>query len=215
VQEPDFRSAAHAARPRRKLTDGQRYALITAVYAALMIPSYFILHPYMVIGIPLVTLGLTLYMLRHEYAAVSLRDLQGRSIGYWTQIGILAALLAQIAFHLLYPHETAVNGVPYQLMQRYPMMPVYMVLQAPVVEEVIFRKILFGRLRSQLSTPGAALLSSVLFGALHRDWSGFALYFAIGLLFCWLYARSRSILPSLCAHMALNTIFLLNISLFS
>ncbi|MCD1259067.1 CPBP family intramembrane metalloprotease [Paenibacillus athensensis] len=213
MQKPEFRNQPQAGANRR-LTDGQRYALITAVYAAAMIPSYFLLHPYMVIGIPLLTLGLTMYLLRHEYAALSLQQLRGRRLGSQAQIGIVIALLAQIAFHVLLPNESTVNSVPYQLMQIYPIVPVYMVLQAPIVEEVVFRKIVFGQLRGKLSAPGAALLSSALFGALHRDWIGFALYFAIGLLFCWLYARSRSIVPSLCAHMALNLIFLLNISLF-
>ncbi|WP_350340518.1 CPBP family intramembrane glutamic endopeptidase [Paenibacillus hexagrammi] len=87
-----------------------------------------------------------------------------------------------------------------------------MILNAPIVEEIIFRKIIFGSLVSKSNFFISAFISSILFAALHNDWQGFLLYFVIGVVFCYIYYKSSSIIPTLIGHLILNFIFIINVS---
>jgi len=74
------------------------------------------------------------------------------------------------------------------------------VVLAPVVEEIVFRGLIFRRLLRHVQPVLAALGSSLLFGLLHPDplWSGL-----FGLAMVALYAQTRSLWVPLVAH-ALN-----------
>ena len=77
---------------------------------------------------------------------------------------------------------------------------------APVVEEVIFRGLIMTRLSQAMPGWLAVLLSALVFGACHWDpvWFGYA--FPLGLVFGFIDWKAGSILPSILAHMAFNSI---------
>jgi len=76
---------------------------------------------------------------------------------------------------------------------------------APIVEELIFRGLLYGTLRTRLGPWPSALVSAVLFALPHGyAVAGSLSVLASGVLWAWSYERTRSLLPGLLAHSANN-----------
>jgi membrane protease YdiL (CAAX protease family) len=79
------------------------------------------------------------------------------------------------------------------------------VLFAPIFEELIFRGLLYGSLRSSFRWPVAAVGSALVFGLAHGSGAaGFASVLASGLLWAYLYERTGSLLPGIIAHVVNN-----------
>ena len=72
------------------------------------------------------------------------------------------------------------------------------VLFAPVVEEMMFRKILIDRIRKYGELP-AILLSGFLFGLFHGNFTA-----GLGLLFAWIYVRTGRIIHTIALHAIVN-----------
>ncbi len=76
---------------------------------------------------------------------------------------------------------------------------------APIVEEITFRGLLYGTLRTGLSTWPAAVLSAAVFTLPHGyAIAGSASVLLSGILWALAYERTRSLLPGLFAHSANN-----------
>ncbi len=79
------------------------------------------------------------------------------------------------------------------------------VLFAPVLEEIVFRGLLYGTLRRWLGWPAAAVLSAAVFAAAHGyGVAGFGSVFASGVMWAIAYEKTRSLLPGIIAHAANN-----------
>lgn|SRR5262245_18690547 len=91
-----------------------------------------------------------------------------------------------------------------------PVMWLAFVVAAPVGEEILFRGFVFrGWAASPLGAPGAIVLTSLIFSALHMaqyDWFGVFQTFCIGALFGWLRWHSGSTTMTILLHMAVNLI---------
>ncbi len=77
---------------------------------------------------------------------------------------------------------------------------------APLVEELVFRGLLYGWLAGRWGTIVAWLVSSLAFAAAHAEPAHIILVLPLGLWFGWLRRRTDSIWPSLVAHMANNAL---------
>lgn len=79
------------------------------------------------------------------------------------------------------------------------------ILIAPVMEEMIFRGFVYTRLKRGMPIWLAAILSAVLFGAMHGNllWSAYTCLF--GVLLVWCFERYGSLAASILLHMAFNT----------
>jgi membrane protease YdiL (CAAX protease family) len=88
---------------------------------------------------------------------------------------------------------------------------------APLVEELVFRGLLYGWLEGRWGWRPAFAVSALAFAIAHYQWSakGWAqLSYALavlplGLLFSWLRKRTRSLLPSVVSHMVNNSVAVL------
>ena len=80
---------------------------------------------------------------------------------------------------------------------------------APLVEELVFRGLLYGWIAGRWGTTPAWLVSSLAFAAAHYEPAHVVLVLPLGLLFGWLRRRTDSLLPSLCAHIFNNGFALL------
>jgi membrane protease YdiL (CAAX protease family) len=79
------------------------------------------------------------------------------------------------------------------------------VVWTPIVEELTFRGLLYGTLRTVTGAPLAALASGCLFAAAHGyGLAGFASVFMSGILWALAYEKSRSLLPGILAHAVNN-----------
>ncbi len=79
-----------------------------------------------------------------------------------------------------------------------------MAVLAPMVEEAVFRGLLYGWVAGRWGTLAAWLVSSILFAAAHVELAHVILVFPLGLWFGWLRRRTDSLWPSLVAHMINN-----------
>ena len=76
----------------------------------------------------------------------------------------------------------------------------------PIVEEMLFRGLLFRGLRGYWTFWPAALTSGVWFGVLHFNPLVLPVFIALGVLFAWAYERSRSLWTPILAHGCLNAV---------
>lgn len=91
-------------------------------------------------------------------------------------------------------------------------------LWVPFAEELFFRGFMLPALAGQMGTRWAAVISSSLFAVGHlTPFSAGAVVPALvaGLLFSWLYFRTGSILPSILAHSAQNSLAITVLVLYS
>jgi membrane protease YdiL (CAAX protease family) len=121
--------------------------------------------------------------------------------GLWT-----AALL------LLNPTAVYQDLRPYQDLMRgdvlWIMLPV-ICLGAPLSEELLFRGFIFsGLAKSPLGLSGTAILTTLLWTALHAGYSAFGLgeVLAIGLYFSWLLIRTGSLWVTIACHSLYNSV---------
>jgi membrane protease YdiL (CAAX protease family) len=76
---------------------------------------------------------------------------------------------------------------------------------APIVEELCYRGILFHSYKRTGRVVAAIVLSAILFGLMHMNLNQAAYAFLLGLMFAVLVEATGSILPSMIAHMLLNS----------
>src|SRR5258707_562170 len=79
-------------------------------------------------------------------------------------------------------------------------------VSAPLVEELIFRGLLYGWLAGRWGTIVAWIVSSLAFAAAHFEPAHIVLVLPLGLWFGWLRRRTDSLWPSLVSHMINNGI---------
>ena len=76
---------------------------------------------------------------------------------------------------------------------------------APIVEEIIFRRLLYGILRYRFGIARGAVLSAIVFSCCHLDVNVLITHFVIGLALAIIYERTRSLIPCIITHMLWNT----------
>ncbi|MBQ8992431.1 CPBP family intramembrane metalloprotease [Candidatus Saccharibacteria bacterium] len=77
---------------------------------------------------------------------------------------------------------------------------------APIVEEIIFRGFLYGRLRKYLNLPASILLVSLLFAVLHEQWNVGVNVFATSLVLCALREVTGTIYSGMLVHILKNAV---------
>jgi len=126
-------------------------------------------------------------------------------------------MLAAIGVYLLFSFAyVALIGPPHQkdIAEGFGAVPVQVLLivvAAPIGEETCFRGMLFGGLRTRLPRLAAALLSALIFGALHATTGVSAVppLVFFGFVLALLYERTGSIVPGIILHMLNNSVALL------
>ncbi len=84
---------------------------------------------------------------------------------------------------------------------------VFMVcIVAPIVEEFLFRGLLYSALRERFGIMVAVPASSVLFGIMHAGLYNWVPTMVLGLAFAFIYERSRCLYASMAAHAAHNSV---------
>ncbi len=93
------------------------------------------------------------------------------------------------------------------VMYRYPLaqgLILYGVI-TPVIEEALFRWILFGRLKVYVSAVAAGVLSAIIFGIYHGNLIQGIYAFVFGLMLAFVYWRTDLVLSSVIMHGAANS----------
>jgi membrane protease YdiL (CAAX protease family) len=83
---------------------------------------------------------------------------------------------------------------------------VAMVIVAPIVEEMVFRGLLFGALASRLGILASALITALLFGAVHGDPVLFPSLAALGFVATLAYAATGNLTVAIALHAINNSL---------
>lgn len=84
----------------------------------------------------------------------------------------------------------------------------------PILEEIVFRKVIFGSLYKRFNFFLSAIISSVIFALAHAELEHLLLYSAMGFTFAFLYIKTKRILVPIFAHVSMNTFVVLTQTVF-
>ncbi|TRM11388.1 CPBP family intramembrane metalloprotease [Lentibacillus cibarius] len=87
-----------------------------------------------------------------------------------------------------------------------PIFVIVTAIIAPILEEIIFRKIIFGELYKRTNFFIAAALSALIFAIIHREPEHTLVYASMGFVFAFLYVKTKRIIVPIIVHMSLNSI---------
>ena len=113
-----------------------------------------------------------------------------------SQIGIEPQGMKQVIDVVREPHELILSLLLLSVL-------------APVVEELVFRGLLYGWIAGRWGGTPALIVSSLAFAAAHWEPAHIILVLPLGFLFGWLRRRTDSLLPSLFSHIVNNGFALL------
>lgn len=85
-----------------------------------------------------------------------------------------------------------------------PLAIVAIVLFGPILEELVFRRVLFGSLNQTTNFFFATAISALVFALIHFDFTHLLLYLTTGLILAFLYQKTKRIITPIIAHICLN-----------
>ena len=88
------------------------------------------------------------------------------------------------------------------------------VVAAPILEEMLFRGLVFESCRERLGKGGAVLISSLLFGLIHGIPVQIVNAFVVGLILGYIYLRTRSLLTVIVLHAINNALAYISMAFF-
>lgn len=80
------------------------------------------------------------------------------------------------------------------------------VILAPIAEELIFRGLMYDRMKRYLGIPASVILTSLAFGVYHGTVIQFIYASAIGVMFALYYEKSGSLIMPIAAHAVMNAL---------
>lgn len=161
----------------------------------------------------IIALIIILYLMKPDMQQYNMRkETPSANPVLWSIIGVFLAYFAQfIAVYI----ETEIFGIPpgsentAMIMEITRIAPIFMIvpaLIAPILEEIIFRKIIFGSLYKRTNFFIAAIISALIFGFIHGEPIHLLIYTSMGFVFAYLYVKTKRIIVPIIVHMTLNTI---------
>lgn len=160
-----------------------------------------------------VALLVVLFLIRHDVQTETFTRNQApisASI-FWSIFGIFLALFAQSFAGLLEQKlgiklESDNTQNILAVIKQVPLMIIVSSIIGPILEEIIFRKIIFGSLYKKFNFFISAFISSVIFGLAHMELVHLLLYSAMGFTFAFLYVKTKRILVPIVTHVCMNTL---------
>lgn len=159
-----------------------------------------------------------LLLLRKEWCSKVTQDRRNKiPVWIWMLIGGLGAIVAQAIATLIEQKvfHVQVNSQNTQyifsIIQAVPLYVVTSIVYAPIMEELVFRKVIYGTLAKKYNFFIAALLSSGLFAVIHMEFTHFLVYLSMGLVFSFVYKMTDKIMVPIMAHMLMNAIVFLTL----
>lgn len=150
-------------------------------------------------------------LLRKDMRTPAMRNAAGPGMTIvWIIIGffgayagqVIAGLIETYAFGITQGSENTSNIM--DAVREVPAFVLIVVVFAPVLEEIIFRKILFGEIYKRTNFFVAVLISALVFGAVHGDFLHLLQYFVMGVVFAALYVQTKRIIVPIITHSLMN-----------
>lgn len=127
----------------------------------------------------------------------------------WGILGFVIVLTAQMLAGLIEQKLGITGGsentaVLSSIAAASPIIIVSIVFIGPFLEEVVFRRVIFGSLNQTTNFFIAALVSAIVFGLVHMELSHILTYASTGLAFAFLYNKTKRLLTTIISHTLLN-----------
>lgn len=163
----------------------------------------------------------TAYFFARTYGGASAERFGWRTARLWPTVGWAAlALVAYYIFQAVWISLLNLQNETDEITNKLKddpttatvaLIAVFAVVIAPIVEETFFRGYVFTALRTSIPTGWAAVITGVIFGAVHGFGSpiGFLPPLAVlGVVLCLVYWKTGSLLPCIALHLTNNAIAL-------
>ncbi|MFS4418818.1 lysostaphin resistance A-like protein [Maribacter sp. 2307ULW6-5] len=85
------------------------------------------------------------------------------------------------------------------------------ILLAPILEEYIYRYVIFEKLSEEFSLVLSILITSFLFSLMHSDLNGFLGYFFVSVVLTYLYSISKNLWLNIIFHSGFNVLSYLTV----
>ncbi|MCR6097773.1 CPBP family intramembrane metalloprotease [Salipaludibacillus agaradhaerens] len=129
----------------------------------------------------------------------------------WSIIGIFMAFAGQTIAALI---ETNLFGVEVgsentqvivDIANAVPLMIIVVAVFVPIMEELVFRKVIFGSLYPRFGFWISALASGLIFAVVHMEFEHLLVYASMGVVFAYLYWKTKRIIVPILAHVGVNS----------
>lgn len=130
----------------------------------------------------------------------------------WSIFGVFLAYVAQaiavsIEINILGIKSTSQNTeLLMEITRAIPLFLIITVFIAPVLEEIIFRKIIFGVLYKHTNFFIAGIISALIFGIIHQEPKHLLIYASMGFVLAYVYVKTKRIIVPIIVHIVLNSI---------
>ncbi|KAB8125701.1 CPBP family intramembrane metalloprotease [Gracilibacillus oryzae] len=204
----------------------KKYIYVIATYVLMQLSSYLVIpleknldiDPIILtvswsIATFLIALAVSCYLLRDEIR--SFFQSEDKSIGQiilWSVLGFFLVIIAQNVSGLIERYVFGVTAssentrVLVEVARQIPIFIIIISVLGPILEELVFRKAIFGSLHKRMNFFFAAIISGFLFAILHNDFSHLLTYIAAATVFAFIYVETKRIIVPIIVHMSMNTI---------
>lgn len=80
-------------------------------------------------------------------------------------------------------------------------------IMAPILEEILFRKLFFNKLKTVFHTSVSIIITSILFSAMHLNLDLFLVYFLTGVMYTYIYHLTGSLTFNVLLHFFSNIMY--------
>ncbi|MGC6525217.1 MAG: CPBP family intramembrane glutamic endopeptidase [Flavobacteriaceae bacterium] len=80
-------------------------------------------------------------------------------------------------------------------------------IMAPIIEEMLFRKLFFNKLKTVFTSSISIIITSILFSAMHLNLDLFLVYFLIGVMYTYIYHLTGSLTFNILLHFFSNLMY--------
>jgi membrane protease YdiL (CAAX protease family) len=133
-----------------------------------------------------------------------------KGICNWTQsfakIWCIIFVFSTISYLMLieFPVQDIVNKLKNENFENKVLIIISVLFIAPLTEEIVFRKFLYGSLKKYLGAGMSAMASSLIFSLVHFSIFSFMVLFLLGLFFCYYYEKHKTICAPVWIHFNFN-----------
>lgn len=184
-----------------------RKLILLSLYILLIFIELLTFNKYTIILGPIAIFAFLIYTYLDELKSTNYNDiLKDKSVWIWSWYITVYALISQgIANEII---QVGLNIKPPDINFAYTIVaaPIVSVMFSSVIEEVIFRKIIFAYLDKKFNFYIASIISSALFALGHYNYAGWLGYFILGLFWSWTYKKTDNIAMPILSHTYYNLI---------
>lgn len=135
----------------------------------------------------------------------------------WSFCGLVVVLIGEFTVEWIISKFVAFNPISQNtnsivdMIHIVPLFLVATVLLGPIIEEVIFRKIIFGTLIQKYNFWFSSIISSLCFAIVHGELTHMPIYVIMGLVTSYLYYKTGRIIVPIMTHVLVNYVTVMNL----